>query len=112
MSLYTDLVQVEKGNRNSLLEGLATISKFDCDFTGENGIEYAWKETLENGFTSNLEYLLNEVKDIKSDNDVVREFIQSWMDMDADYYNEYSFDTVTDNDGNVLVITLAVTTVF
>lgn len=110
MSMYSNLVKVEKGNRESLLEALAVMSDFDCDFNGENGVEYAWEETLENGFESNLEYLLNEVKDVQDDNEAVQVFVETWMKMDEDYYNEYSFDTITDDDGNVLAVSIAVTT--
>lgn len=110
MSLYSNLVKVEKANRESLLEALTTMSDFDCDFNGENGIEYAWEETLENGFESNLEYLLNEVKDIQDDSEAVQVFVETWMKMDEDYYNEYSHDTITDDNGNVLAISIAVTT--
>lgn len=110
MSLFSNLVQVEKGNRDSLLEALATMSDFDCDFNGENGVEYAWEETLENGFESNLEYLLNEVKDIQDDSEAVQVFFETWMKMDEDYYNEYNLDTITDDEGNVLAISIAVTT--
>jgi len=110
MNLYSNLVKVEKGNRQSLLDALATMSDFDCDFIGENGADYNWDETNEGGFESNLDYLLNEIKDIKDDNEAVQVFIEEWMDRDSNYYDEYSFDTITDDDGNVLAISFATAT--
>lgn len=110
MSLYSNLVKVEKGNRQSLLDALATISDFDADFIGDNGKEYNWDETDEAGFESNLDFLLNEIKDIEDDNEAIQTFIEEWMGNDSNYYDEYSYDTINDDDGNVLVISLAVTT--
>ena len=105
-NLYSNLVEVEKGNREDLLQALASLGDFDCDFNGENGIEYAWEETLKNGFESNLEYLLNEVKNIDNDIDCVEKFISMWMDED-NYYYEHDLNCLADNDGNVYAISLA-----
>lgn len=86
------------------------ISDFDLDFIVENGSDYNWDETNARDFESNLEYLLNKIKEIKDDNEVVQVFIEEWMRRDSNYYNEYSYDTITDDDGNVLVISLAAIT--
>lgn len=104
MNLYTNLVAVEKGNRQSLLDALEIISDFDCDFNGDNGIDYLWE--VAEGFESNMDYLLNEVKDIKEDEEVVKRFIEQWMEMDCNYYTEYSYDTITE-DGFVTAISLS-----
>lgn len=104
MNLYTNLVAVEKGNRQSLLNALEIISDFDCDFNGDNGIDYLWDDA--EGFESNLDYLLNEVKDIEEDEEVVKSFIEEWMDRDSNYYTEYSYNTITE-DGFVVAISLS-----
>lgn len=109
-NLYSNLVKVEAGNRVSLLQTLKDLSDFDCDFNGENGADYAWEETLEAGFESNLEYLLNEVKDIESDVECVELFVSAWMETDRDYYSAYQLDYLTDKNGNIIVINLAVMT--
>lgn len=108
-SLYTSLIEVEKDNRKSLLEALENLSHFDCDFNGENGTEYTWEETLEAGFESNLEYVLDTVKDIKNDVECVEKFISMWMDEDS-YYHEHELNYLTDNKGNVTVISLSAMT--
>ena len=72
-TLYTSLVQIEKGNRNDLLKALEDLSNFDLDFNGDNGIDYAWEETIESGFESNLEYVIDNVKDIKIIKNIERE---------------------------------------
>lgn len=110
MSLYANLAKVEKGNRQSLLDALAIVSDFDADFIGDNGKEYNWAETDEGGFESNLDYLLDKIKDIKDDNEAIQTFICEWMGYDSNYYDEYSYDTITDDDGHVLVVSLAATT--
>lgn len=108
-SLYTSLVEVEKGNRQDLLKAFENLSNFDYDFNGENGLEYAWKETVKAGFESNLEYVLNEVKDIKDDVECVEKFVSMWLDSD-DYYHEHELNYLADNDGKIYVISLSAMT--
>ena len=106
-NLYANLVEVEKGNREDLLRALEFLSDNDCDFNGENGIKYAWEETKENGFESNLEYLLNEVKDIKDDKECVDKFINTWMENDSNYYHSYEINYLIDEDKKIYAISLA-----
>ena len=108
-SLYASLVEVEKGNRESLLKALASLSDFDLDFSGANGIDYAWKETLDAGFESNLEYVLNTVKDIKDDAECLEKFVSMWLDGD-NYYHEYEFKYLADKNGKVYVVSLSAMT--
>lgn len=107
-NLYANLVEVKKGDREDLLTALASLSDFDCDFIGENGIEYAWEETLEAGFESNLDYLLDAVKDIENDVECVNEFIDTWMQNDRNYYHDYEVNCLTDENGKVYAIALSV----
>ena len=105
-NLYANLVKVEKGNREDLLTALASLSDFDCDFNGENGIEYAWEETVANGFESNLEYLLDKVKDIENDIECVETFVDYWMENDKNYYQDYVLEYLIED--NIFVISLSV----
>lgn len=107
-SLYSSLVKVEAKNRESLLDALAELSDFDCDFNGENGVDYLWKDAEEKGFESNLDYLLDKVKNIENDAECVVRFIGEWMDTD-NYYHEYGLNYLTDDEGNIIAISLAVT---
>ena len=103
--MYTNLVTVIPGDRNSLLEALSIIGDFDNDFIGENGPDYLWDEAKR--FESNCDYLLHLVKDIPDDNEAVQVFIETWMKHDSNYYAEYGFDTITDENNNVIVISFA-----
>lgn len=107
-NLYSSLVGVEKGNREDLLKALKNLGEFDCDFNGENGTEYTWEEALEQGFESNLEYVLNEIKNIENDVDCVEKFISMWMGGD-DYYSQYELNYLAD-DGKIYAISLSATT--
>ena len=109
-SLYSNLVKVEAGNRKNLLETLKNLSDCDCDFNGENGLDYAWEETIEAGFESNMEYLIDKVKGIKNYIECVAEFVNTWMAEDEDYYDDYKLEYLTDTNGNITVINLAVMT--
>ena len=105
-SLVTKLEKVKAGDRNSLLCALRSIADFDCDFNGENGEDYTWDDALENGFESNLEYLINEVKDIEDDEECVNAFIKEWINSDM-YYDEYDVNCLTDTKGRVIAIAFA-----
>lgn len=108
--LCTNLVQVNKGDREDLLRALSDISDFDCDFNGDNGIEYAWEETIENGFQSNLEYLLDKVKDIESDIECVNKFINTWMENDSNYYHDYDVSYLADENRKIFAISFSAMT--
>lgn len=105
-SLYTSLVEIEKGSRKSLLESLEDLCSFDLDFNGDNGTDYAWEETLEAGFESNLDYVIDTVKNIEDDVECVVKFVSMWMDGDS-YYHEHELNYLADDDGNVYVISLS-----
>ena len=135
MSLYTGLEKVVAGNRKSLLAALKSLSSFDCDFNGENGLDYLWNEVWEaNGFESledyeekqeydsdededyeeiklkyesNVEWLLNEVKDIEDDGECIETFFETWMDNDRNYYDEYEVQCISNSNGNVVTICFA-----
>lgn len=107
-NLYSYLIKVEKNDREDLLETLRSLADFDNDFNGVNGIDYTWKEAIENGFESNLEYLLNEVKDIKDDKECVEEFVDGWIKSDINYYHDYNVDYLIDENGCIYAIALAV----
>lgn len=107
MSLHLKVEKVKPNNRESLLNALRNISDFDCDFTGENGEGYTWKDAIENGFNSNLEYLINEVKDIEDDKTLINTFFDTWMNNDRNYYDEYEVQCINNNNGNVVTICFA-----
>ena len=107
MSLYLKVENVKPNNRESLLNALRNMSDFDCDFNGENGEDYTWEDAIENGFDSNLEYLINEVKDIEDDETLINTFFDTWMDNDRNYYDEYEVQCISNSNGNVVTICFA-----
>ena len=106
MSLYLSLKEIKPGNRESLLNALRELSYFDCDFNGDNGLDYLWEEAK--GFTSNMEYLINEVKDIKDDEECVSRFIEMWMERDSSYYKSYELNVITTKQNQIKTIAFAV----
>lgn len=106
MMLHTSLEKVKAGDRISLLYALRNIASFDMDFNGENGEDFTWEEALEKGFVSNLEYVIDYVKDIKNDEECVNTFFKEWMDNDG-YYAEYEVNCLTDSKNRVIVIGFA-----
>lgn len=127
MSLFAKLENVKAGNRNSLLSALTSLSDFDCDFNGENGIDYLWDEVWEaNGFESqedfeskdekaelkyesNLDWLLDEVKEIEDDADCIETFFGTWMEHDRNYYDEYEVNYIRNKNGKVVAVSFAAT---
>lgn len=105
MSLHTGLEDVKVGNRESLLNTLRNLSDFDCDFNGENGEGYLWDSA--EGFESNMEYLINKVKDIKGDENCVNAFFEEWMGNDS-YYGEWNVSVLTDMKKRITVISFSV----
>ncbi len=105
MNLYTGLENVKVGNRESLLDALRSLSDFDCDFNGENGDDYLWEEA--NGFESNMDYLINKVREIKDDEDCVNSFFEEWMDNDRNYYEKWNVSVLKDTKKRVKVISFS-----
>ena len=128
MELGSSLASVEPGNRDSLLQALIDISDGDCDFNGENGLEYLWDEVWEaNGYKdyddfadkhpdveeevelkyeSNMDYLLEKVKDIKNDYHCIEAYIEGWMGNDG-YYGEYEWNWLKNDDGKIIALSIA-----
>ena len=128
MELRSHLVKVEPGNRESLLEALINISSCDCDFNGENGLEYLWDEVWRvNGYAdydsfaiqhlnvykeidlkyeSNMDYLVGKVRDIENDEECINTFVDGWIGNDS-YYGEYEVNWLTDDNGNIVVLSIA-----
>ena len=107
MSLNLSVVKVEGKERTDLLDALRRLCEIDCDFSGENGPEYNWKETISKGFDSNADLVLDRVKDLIDDKEVINEFIKGWIQEDY-YYHEYLLDVIYDDKGKAEVISLAV----
>ena len=102
---------VKKANLVSIFNQLAS---HDEDFNGNNGEEYLWDNTKENGYECNADYLIHEVlKDIKEDEEItcqqvqklINKFLFEWTYHD-DYYGGVDFDFIDKN--GVLFVAVAV----
>lgn len=100
------LVKVETQTRQALLDALCEIGYKDSDFSGVNGKEYLWTEAAKKGYESNLTYVLDAIKDIESDIDLIRTFFQQWMGSDS-YYIQYEWGYHMDDDGFVSAIAVS-----
>lgn len=132
--------KVEAGDRDSLLEALRCLSDSDCDFNGENGLEYLRSEVWEaNGFEDEDAY-----EEACEEPDSDSEEWESWeepklkfesnqdyylnevKDIESDeecisdflnswldndgYYNEWKYEILKDNNGKVIGISIAALT--
>lgn len=124
------------GDKESLLSALECLSDNDCDFNGENGLEYLKTEVINangydtyedmmealepNGdddweeptlkFESNVAYYINKAKENDGDDEtVIRDFLSSWLDYD-NYYDEWDVQIIEDPDSKIGFISVAMLT--
>ena len=103
MQLVQEFVKVE-----NLKDALFSLAEWDNDFNGKNGEGYLWDVAKEEGYTSNVGYLFDAIsKEYKNDVDnLIFDFFACWLGED-DYYLDYSYKTIKDDDGNILYIVMA-----
>lgn len=89
--------EVIANNKKEAAEYLMDLADYDCDFNGENGLEYLWEEA--EGFESNAEYCLAVVTNIEdiTPKEMIEKFIAMWMDKDS-YYYEYDLGIIEEDD--------------
>ena len=82
MALNLDYVNFTPDREDSemeLLDALDSLARLvDNDFSGENGDEYNWEDTIDGGFENNADYVYNYIK----------------VDIEQGYYNKYSVNSV------------------
>lgn len=71
------LMVEEIKNKDDLKKMLVWMGNIDCDFNGENGLEYLWLEAKEKEYQSNAEYLADLVVDNYDRDTFDEEFIVS-----------------------------------
>lgn len=98
---------VKKNTRQGLLDALKELANIDADFNGENGEEYLWDNARESGYESNADYLINDIKDIKDDEELINEYIDRWIGGDS-YYLQSDLSIMKDDDEKIVAIALAV----
>ena len=132
-SINMKLVKVNGKTRKDLFVALSELGELDCDFNGENGLEYLWEvvwnangfksfddyeekeydldeeddyEEIKLKYESNMEYLLDLLKEEIADKDVIEQYISNWVGNDG-YYKDYILDVVYDKNGKAECIALA-----
>lgn len=105
-SINMKLVKVEGKTRQDLLNALASLGEMDLDFCGENGSDYLWENIDQEKYESNMEYLLDILKDVESDKELIEQFISKWIDGD-NYYQDHILDVVYDKNSKAECIALA-----
>ena len=97
--------EVISNDKNEVAECLLSLADCDCDFNGENGLEYLWDEA--EGFESNAEYCLSMAMNETTPREMIEKFISMWMGNDS-YYYEYDLGVLVQDDK--LFMSLAYTT--
>ena len=100
------LVKVNGKTREDLLTALASLGDMDADFNGENGIEYLWDSVDGTKYESNMEYLLDTLKDKETDKELIEEYVSNWIGGD-NYYKEHILDVIYDDNGKAECIALS-----
>ena len=120
VNLNLRIAEVKDNTREELIKALRSLAENDCDFTGENGLEYLWESVWEvNGFEdmedwendgeptlyfeSNLDYVSDLVRHLEDDKDCVESFIKIWLEHDG-YYIDYQYDLLTDSNGITAIV--------
>jgi len=96
------------GTKDDILNALRAIADNDMDFNGENGEDYLWAEAKQNGFISNVDYVMNEMRDFNNEEEMIEKFIEMWMGKD-DYYQNFSVRVIRGKEDKISVISLAYT---
>lgn len=106
-SMYLNTTKVNGKTREDLIDALADLGKFDADFCGDNGIEYLWDCVDGNKYESNREYLLDVVRGLGTDREVIHTYISTWIGGDS-YYQDYELQVIYDDNDKAEFIALAV----
>lgn len=106
-NITMSLVKVNGKSREDLLNALRELAEIDADFNGENGIDYLWDNVDTSKYNSNLEYLLDKLKEKETDKEIIEEFVSSWIDEDG-YYKDHVLDVIYDDNKKAECVALAV----
>lgn len=109
LDLSINMVSIEAGNRDSLLNALKGLSDIDDEFC--NSPDYygtCWKETVDAGFDSNRDLIFDEIKGIKNDKECAEYFINEWMTNSP--YEKHKVNYLLNENNQLIAIGLALVT--
>jgi hypothetical protein len=84
-------LKVVKAKKTDIVPVLRELAASDGDFNGNNGEEYLWDGLTDQGYDSNLDYVIAHLKETDDYKDKVKQFFEEWLDAD-DYYHDYHYE--------------------
>lgn len=103
------LFKIDARNEDDLRNALASLCENDCDMNGENGDEYTWQIALSSGYTSNADYLANEIlrsSAYKTPKEMFEAFAKEFYRTNDGYYDGYDIEFI--EDGNELTVAFSI----
>lgn len=101
MSYELNLVKIEDtSNKKNLLKALKKVASIDDFFMGYDSDECLWECAKDEGFKTNVDYVINKVREIKDDVELVEEFLKLWLDDDG-FCESYEFKYILDENKHI-----------
>ena len=75
---------------DSVIYCLESFTDFDRDFSGINGLELVSEAAKNQGFESDLEMVIHQLKGITDVNEIIDKFFKAWLDGNT-YYKDYKY---------------------
>lgn len=99
-----DFTPDKEDSEIQLLEALDELARnWDNDFSGENGEDYLWEDSKEEGYECNADYVFNYIKESIEDGyynkysvnsvryaTIVEDYLDMWLGGD-NYYGQYNY---------------------
>lgn len=70
---------------DSVIYCLESFADFDRDFSGANGLDFVSETAKKQGFSSDLEMMIHQLKGITDVNEIIDKFFKAWLDGNKDY---------------------------
>ena len=124
MDINLSIAKIEPGNRASLLAELSNLS--DCDFNGENGLEYLAPEVWDaNGYkdyldyknktgketslrySCNLDFYMEKIEGIENDEECIEAFVKYLVSTASNYYTDYKIEYIKNDADEIVTFAVA-----
>lgn len=91
---------------DSVIYCLESFAVFDRDFSGLNGLEFVSDTAKKQGFSSDLEMVVHQLKGITDVNEIIDKFFEVWFDGNT-YYKDYKYKVISLSDSKLLFISFS-----
>lgn len=108
MTLHHD-VQMGINMPDKIINCLISFADFDRDFCGLNGLEFVSDTAKKQGFSSDLEMVVHQLKGITDVNEIIDKFFKAWLDGNT-YYKDYKYKVISLSDSKLLFISFSCVT--